>query len=220
MIQNTSLVNGQTLTSTGDLFQLGFFSLDNSSSAKGYLGIWYCNFTLQEGIVVWIANRNKSVNTSMASFNLTSDGNLILFEEDRIVWSTGTRSTGLNSAHLQLLESGNLVLKDSNSILWETFDHPSDSDTYLPGMKLGFDFQTNTSWRRVSWKNSTDPSPGDYIQMIRALPIPDLVTLKGSAKYYRSGPRNGYDGFVGHPFITSSQEANYFVVTFHRRRRC
>ncbi|KAG6514796.1 hypothetical protein ZIOFF_025169 [Zingiber officinale] len=123
----------------------------------------------------------------MASFNFTSDGNLILFEEDRNVWSTETRSTGLNSARLQLLDSGNLVLNDSNSILWQSFEDSNDSDTYLPGMKLGYDNRANTSWRQVSWKNSMDPSPGDYIQMIRSLPIPDLVTLKGSAKYHRFG---------------------------------
>ncbi|XP_042377161.1 receptor-like serine/threonine-protein kinase SD1-7 isoform X1 [Zingiber officinale] len=214
MIQDTSLVNGQTLRSTGELFQLGFFSLDNSS-AKGYLGIWYCNFTPQEGIVVWIANRNKSVNTSMASFNLTSDGNLILFEDDQTVWSTGTRSTGLNSARLQLLDSGNLVLNDSNLILWQSFEHSNDSSTQLPGMKFGFVKRTNTSRRQVSWKNFTDPSPGDYIHMIRALPIPDLVIFNGSAKYHRSGLWNGY-GFVGYPSIASNQvtkPANYMFVS-------
>ncbi|XP_074566985.1 uncharacterized protein LOC141823590 [Curcuma longa] len=207
MIQNSSLVNGQNLTSTGELFQLGFFSLDDSST-KGYFGIWYYNLTPQEGTVVWIANRNQSVNTSMASFNLTSDGNLILFEEDKIVWSTGTRSTGLNSARLQLLDSGNLVLNDSNSILWQSFEH-WNSDTYIPGMKYGFDNRTNTSWRQVSWKNSTDPSPGDYIRMMRALPIQDFVTLKGSAKYHRSSLWS-----VGQPSLSSSPLASSVRPTF------
>ncbi|KAG6514362.1 hypothetical protein ZIOFF_024715 [Zingiber officinale] len=212
MIQNLTLVNGQTLTSTGELFQLGFFSLDNSS-AMGYLGIWYCDLTPQEGTVVWIANRNNSVNTSMASFNLTSDGNLILFEEDRIVWSTGTRSTGLNSTHLQLLESGNLVLNDSNSILWQSFEDSNDIDTYLPGMKLGFDNRTNTSWQQVSWKNLTDPSPGDYIHVSLAQPIPDLFTLHRSAKYYRSGLWNG-NGSIGHPSMVRRQVASSVSFTF------
>ncbi|XP_042386104.1 S-locus-specific glycoprotein S13-like [Zingiber officinale] len=148
-----------------------------------------------------------SVNTSMASFNLTSDGNLILFEEDRIVWSTGTRSQELNSARLQLSESGNLVLNDSNSILWQSFDHPSDSQTYLPGMKFGFVKQTNTSRRQVSWKNSTDPSPGDYIQMIRAQPIPDLITLNGSAKYHRGGLWKEY--MISLPSTASSVRPTY-----------
>ncbi|XP_042383191.1 receptor-like serine/threonine-protein kinase SD1-7 isoform X2 [Zingiber officinale] len=197
-------------SSSGDhLFRLGFFSLDNSS-ANGYLGIWYCNLTPQEGTVVWIANRNKPVNKSMASFNFTSDGNLILFEEDRNVWSTETRSTGLNSARLQLLDSGNLVLNDSYSILWQSFEHPNDSDTYLPGMKLGFNSRTNTSWREVSWKNSADPSPGDYIKLIRALPIPDLVIFNRSAKYHRSGLWNGNE-FVGHPSMANSQVAINFT---------
>ncbi|XP_074570666.1 S-locus-specific glycoprotein BS29-2-like [Curcuma longa] len=211
MIQNSSLVNGQTLKSTGDLFQLGFFSVDDSS-AKGYLGIWYYNLTPHEGTVVWIANRNESVNASMASFNLTSEGNLILFEEDKIVWSTGTRSTGLNSAHLQLLDSGNLVLNDSNSILWQSFEH-WNSDTHIAGTKYGFDSRTNTSWPQVSWKNSTDPSSGDYIQMIRELHIPDSFTFKGSAKYRRGGLWNGNE-FVGLPSMSSSQVESSVRFTF------
>ncbi|XP_042376977.1 G-type lectin S-receptor-like serine/threonine-protein kinase SD1-1 isoform X5 [Zingiber officinale] len=213
MIQSSSLVNGQTLRSTGELFQLGFFNPDNSSG-KGYLGIWYCNLTPQEGTVVWIANRNKSINTSMASFNLTSDGNLILFEEDRIVWSTGTRSTGLNYTRLHLLDSGNLVLNDSNSInLWQSFDHPGDSQTYLPGMKLGFNFRTNTSRRQVSWRSPEDPSPGDYTHVVLALAIPDIVILKGSAKTHRGGPWNGY-GFVGDPMMASRPQARSISFTF------
>ncbi|XP_042383038.1 G-type lectin S-receptor-like serine/threonine-protein kinase At4g27290 [Zingiber officinale] len=213
MIQSSSLVNGQTLRSTGELFQLGFFNPDNSS-AKGYLGIWYCNLTPQEGTVVWIANRNKSVNTSMASFNLTSDGNLILFEEDRIVWSTGTRSTGLNYTRLHLLDSGNLVLNDSNSInLWQSFDHPGDSQTYVPGMKLGFNFRTNTSRRQVSWRSPKDPSPGDYAHVVLALAIPDIVMLKGSAKTHRGGPWNGY-GFVGDPMMVTSQVVSSVRLSF------
>ncbi|KAG6514667.1 hypothetical protein ZIOFF_025036 [Zingiber officinale] len=213
MIQSSSLVNGQTLRSTGELFQLGFFNPDNSSG-KGYLGIWYCNLTPQEGTVVWIANRNKSVNTSMASFNLTSDGNLILFEEHRIVWSTGTRSTGLNYTRLHLLDSGNLVLNDSNSInLWQSFDHPGDSQTYVPGMKLGFNFRTNTSRRQVSWRSPKDPSPGDYAHVVLALAIPDIVMLKGSAKTHRGGPWNGY-GFVGDPMMVTSQVVSSVRLSF------
>ncbi|XP_042386103.1 receptor-like serine/threonine-protein kinase SD1-7 [Zingiber officinale] len=220
MIQNSSLMNDQTLTSTGELFQLGFFRLDNSS-ANGYVGIWYYSLKPQEGTVVWIANRNKSVNTSMASFNLTSEGNLVLFEEDRIVWSTGTRSTRLNSARLQLLDSGNLVLNDSNSIIWQSFEHSNDSNTQLPGMKLGFFKRTKTSRRQVSWKNSTDPSPGDYIQMIRALPIPDLVTLNGSAKYHRGGLWNEYTTIIlpstassARPVFVFNENETYITVNY------
>ncbi|XP_042380178.1 S-locus-specific glycoprotein S13-like [Zingiber officinale] len=189
MIQNSSLVKGQTLISTGELFQLGFFSL-NDSSANGSLGIWYCNLTPQEAT------------------------------EDKIVWSTGTRSTELNSARLQLLESGNLVLNNSNSILWQSFDHP-DSQTYLPGMKFGFVNQTNTSRRQVSWENSRDPSPGDYIQMIRAQPIPDFITLNRSAKYHRGGLWNEYASISlppmassARPKFVSNENETYFTVNY------
>ncbi|KAG6528960.1 hypothetical protein ZIOFF_011152 [Zingiber officinale] len=116
----------------------------------------------------------------MASLNLTSDGNLILFEKGTKVWSTGT-SAELNSARFQLLEAGNLPLTadNSNRILWQNFDHARD--TFLPGMKLGFDFRTNTSWQLVTWMSAADPSPGRYVSEMEPYSVPDLFML--SAPY-------------------------------------
>ncbi|KAG6528967.1 hypothetical protein ZIOFF_011159 [Zingiber officinale] len=134
------------------MFQLGFFSPVNDSEIA-YIGIWYYNLPPRKNKVVWVANRNKYVDTSMASLNLTSDGNLVLFEEGAKVWSTGT-SAELYSACLQLLDSGNLMLTTGNSdrARWESFDHASDN--LLPGMKLGFNFRTNTSWQEI-WFNAS-----------------------------------------------------------------
>ncbi|XP_074589905.1 G-type lectin S-receptor-like serine/threonine-protein kinase At4g27290 [Curcuma longa] len=198
MMGNSSLIDGLTLISTGSVFQLGFFSPANDSTTA-YIGIWYYNHPPRENKVVWVANRNKSVDTSMASLNLTSDGNMILFEEGTKVWSTGT-SAELNSARLQLLDSGNLMLTDDDSgnILWQSFDHACD--TFLPGMKLGFDFRINTSWQLVSWSSATDPSPGKYIFGMETYKVPDFFTLSanGSVKLGRFGPWNGRR-FVGRP---------------------
>ncbi|XP_074589904.1 G-type lectin S-receptor-like serine/threonine-protein kinase At4g27290 [Curcuma longa] len=191
MMGTSSLLDGQTLISAGSFFQLGFFNPVNDS-ATAYIGIWYYNHPPSENRVVWVANRNKSVNASMASLNLTSDGNLILFEEGTKVWSTGT-SAELNSARLQLLDSGNLQLTAGNSrnILWQSFDHACD--TLLPGMKIGFDLRTNTLWPLVPWMSSTDPSPGQYVAKILMYNVPDFFTLSvnGSRKYFRTGPWNG-----------------------------
>ncbi|KAG6525117.1 hypothetical protein ZIOFF_015069 [Zingiber officinale] len=173
------------------MFQLGFFSPVNNS-ATAYIGIWYYNHPPRENKVVWVANRDKSVDASMASLNLTSDGNLILFEEGTKVWSTGT-SAELNSARLQLLDSGNLALTagNSNRTVWQSFDHACD--TILPGMKLGFDFRTNTPWQFVSWMSATDPSPGKYIVKMETYKVPDflILSVNGSAKLGRTGPWNG-----------------------------
>ncbi|KAG6528963.1 G-type lectin S-receptor-like serine/threonine-protein kinase At4g27290 [Zingiber officinale] len=204
LMGNSSLIDGQTLISTGSVFQLGFFSPVNNS-ATAYIGIWYYNIPPRESkVVVWVANRNKSVDTSMASLNLTSDGNLILFEEGTKVWSTGT-SAELNSARLQLLDSGNLALTadNSNRILWQSFDH--ECDTFLPGMKLGFDLRTNTSWQFLSWMSATDPSPGTYVGKFEKYNVPDFFTqsVNGSVKIFRTGPWNGL-WFAGLPMLGNS----------------
>ncbi|KAG6525106.1 hypothetical protein ZIOFF_015058 [Zingiber officinale] len=201
---NSSLIDGQTLISMGSVFQLGFFSPVNNS-ATAYIGIWYYNIPPRESkVVVWVANRNKSVDTSMTSLNLTSDGNLILFEEGTRVWSTGT-SAELNSARLQLLDSGNLALTadNSNRILWQSFDH--ECDTFLPGMKLGFDLWTNTSWQFLSWMSATDPSPGMYVGKFEKYNVPDFFTqsVNGSVKIFRTGPWNGL-WFAGLPMLGNS----------------
>ncbi|XP_042457941.1 G-type lectin S-receptor-like serine/threonine-protein kinase At4g27290 isoform X2 [Zingiber officinale] len=230
MMGNSSLIDGQTLISSGSAFQLGFFSPVNDS-ATSYIGIWYYNLPPRESkVVVWVANRNRSVNTSMASLNLTSDGNLILFEKGTEVWSTGT-SAELNSALLQLLDLGNLVLTAGNSsrTLWQSFDHACD--TLLPGMKLGFDIRTNTSWHLMPWTSATDPSPGKYVAKIETYKVPDFytVSVNGSLKLFRTGPWNG-QWFSGLPQMgnnilvrdvnftyVSNQNETYYIDEYQTR---
>ncbi|KAG6528971.1 hypothetical protein ZIOFF_011163 [Zingiber officinale] len=225
LMGNNSLIDGQTLISTGSVFQLGFFSPINDS-ATAYIGIWYYNHPPTENKVVWVANRNKSVNTSMASLNLTSDGNLILFEKGTKVWSTGTS----NAARLQLLDSGNLVLTDgSTRNLWQSFDHACD--TLLPGMKVGFDFGTNTTRQLVSWMSATDPSPGKFILKMETYNVPDffLLSVNGSVKFGRTGPWNG-QWFVGLPmmgndigmyvnftYVSNQNNQTYFIDEYQTR---
>ncbi|XP_042460426.1 S-locus-specific glycoprotein S13-like [Zingiber officinale] len=224
MTGNSSLINNQTLISAGSMFQLGFFSPVNNSGTA-YIGIWYYNHPPRENKVVWVANRDKSVDASMASLNLTSDGNLILFEEGTEVWSTGT-SAELNSARLQLLDSGNLALTagNSNRTVWQSFDHACD--TILPGMKLGFDFRTNTPWQFVSWMSATDPSPGKYIVKMETYKVPDflILSVNGSAKLGRTGPWNG-QWLVDLPMLrnvlnliyVSNQNETYYITEYQIR---
>ncbi|XP_042463291.1 receptor-like serine/threonine-protein kinase SD1-7 isoform X1 [Zingiber officinale] len=230
LLGNNSLIDGQTLISMGSVFQLGFFSPVNNS-ATAYIGIWYYNLPPRENkVVVWVANRNKSVDTSMASLNLTSDGNLILFEKGIKVWSTGT-SAELNSPRLQLLDSGNLALTDGNSsrTLWQSFDH--GCDTLLPGMKIGFDFRTNTSWQFMPWMSATDPSPGKYVAKMEAYNVPDFFTqsVDRYVKLGRTGPWNG-QWFTGLPTMgnsilvrnvnftyVSNQNETYYMTEYQTR---
>ncbi|KAG6514807.1 hypothetical protein ZIOFF_025180 [Zingiber officinale] len=210
MTPNSSLINDQTLISAGSIFQLGFFSPDKDSGNR-YLGIWYYNRpSTGQNIVVWVANRNRSLNSVSSSLNLTSDGNLILFDGETLVWSTGT-STESNPARLQLLDTGNLMLTTENfsRTLWQSFDHPSD--TLLPGMKLGFDLRRNTSWHLVSWRSDVDPSLGNYI--IETHGVTELIAKNGTTKIHRSGPWSGR-GFVGLPQMKNSTLARKVNFTF------
>ncbi|WOL06021.1 hypothetical protein Cni_G14753 [Canna indica] len=206
---NNSIANGQTLISAEGIFELGFFSLN--SSMNGYIGIRYHNLPETERRVVWIANRNKSLNISAGILNLTSDGNLTLFDGETGLWSTST--SGARDPVLKLNDLGNLVLIDggSNRILWQSFDHPCD--TLLPGMKLGVDLKIKYSMQLVSWKSPTDPSLGDYTFKVEAREVPEIFTWNAAKKIFRTGPWND-QGFSGNPNMESSPMSNQLSFNF------
>ncbi|GKV49049.1 hypothetical protein SLEP1_g55821 [Rubroshorea leprosula] len=68
-------------------------------------------------------------------------------------------------------------------------------------MKLGWDLRTHLNRHLSAWKNSDDPSPGDFIWEIELQGNPEAVLWKGSQKYFRSGPWNGI-GFSGAPYLS------------------
>ncbi|KAM2831173.1 hypothetical protein PS2_036629 [Malus domestica] len=112
------LAQGQTLVSAGNVFELGFFSPNNS--ANKYVGIWYKHILPRK--VVWVANREKplAVTDTLAGLTISSNGNLELVAV--------------------LLDNGNFVVKfnvgvPADRYLWESFHYPSD--TLLPRMLVG-----------------------------------------------------------------------------------
>ncbi|KAK2987260.1 hypothetical protein RJ640_017563 [Escallonia rubra] len=181
-----NLTDGQTLVSSNQRFELGFFAPGRSSNR--YLGIWYHNLPLT---VVWVANKANPVPDSSGSLILTSNGVLLLRNSSMgLLWSTNQTITA-KSPVLQLLDTGNLVVteSDGNSFLWESFDNMSD--TLLPGMKLGWDLQINLNRFMRSWKSSDDPSDGDFSFSLDPPESPQLVLRRGSQKQYRWGPFDG-----------------------------
>nr|XP_029122481.1 receptor-like serine/threonine-protein kinase SD1-8 [Elaeis guineensis] len=188
-----SIVDGQSLISSGGTFELGFISPGDSNNR--YLGIRYKGTPVKT--VVWVANRISPLNGSTGVLNLTGDGNLVLLNSTGyIIWSTGT--TNAINPVAQLQDSGNLVLieRTTKKLLWQSFDHPGN--TLLPGMKLGWDLRTNLNRYLTSWKSSSDPSPGDYYYKLHTDAVPELVLWRGSVPMYRTGPWNG-GGFNGIP---------------------
>ncbi|KAI3962709.1 hypothetical protein MKW92_012923 [Papaver armeniacum] len=189
MVRNEYLTVNKTLVSSGQTFELGFFSTNSTKNL--YLGIWYKNIT--PTTVVWVANRNHPLTDSAGGFTIADDGNIIILNGSKIIWSSNlTRS--VSNPVVQLLQSGNLVLKDgslndASSYIWQSFDHPTN--TGLPGMKFGWDLKLGLNRYFTSWKNINDPSIGNYSYGAELAGLPQFVLRDGLVKKHRSGVWNG-----------------------------
>nr|GEV61764.1 G-type lectin S-receptor-like serine/threonine-protein kinase SD3-1 [Tanacetum cinerariifolium] len=84
--------------------------------------------------IVWVAGGDLRVGDK-SYFELTKDGELVLFDSTRgvVVWTSNTTNLSVDSAVLQ--DDGNFVLlKKTKDIVWQSFDTPSDA--LLPGQNL------------------------------------------------------------------------------------
>ncbi|KAF5472667.1 hypothetical protein F2P56_009362 [Juglans regia] len=179
--------NGQTLVSTGDAFELGFFSPFDSKNR--YIGIWFKN--IPQKTVVWVANKNSPLTDDSGVLSINSTGNIFIHgnQSAMAIWSSNSSAS---NPILQLLNTGNLVLKDGaddGSYAWQSFDHPCD--TLLPGMKLGWNLMTKQNWFLTSWKSLQDPASGDFTYKIDPLGLPQISLRKGSQIEFRSGTWDG-----------------------------
>ncbi|KAL8505609.1 hypothetical protein ACS0TY_016740 [Phlomoides rotata] len=170
-----SIRDGDTLVSSGGMFELGFFSPGNSTNRR-YLGIWYKNLPVQTVV-------------SGADLGFYKSGNLAILNDTNgiIVWSSNaTRSVRNPTA--QLLDTGNLVLKDDD-IVWQSFDHPSD--TFLPGMSMGWNYATAVETYFSSWRSDDDPAPGEFSIHLDPTGYPQVLWKRGNTTVSRFGPWNG-----------------------------
>ncbi|KAG5414119.1 hypothetical protein IGI04_001686 [Brassica rapa subsp. trilocularis] len=217
-----SLKDGDTLSSTDRVFQLGFFSFDPEEQPQHrFLCLWY----KQPFAVVWVANRNNPLYGTSGFLNLSDSGDLQLFDgEHRALWSSSSSSKATKPAknpYLKINCTGNLLLgDDEEAVLWQSFDDPMN--TILAGMKLGKNFKTQQEWSLTSWKTLKDPSTGEYTLSLDTRGLPQLILRKkGDPSYsYRLGSWNGLS-FTGAPamgrentlfnykFTSSAQEVNY-----------
>ncbi|KAK7328005.1 hypothetical protein VNO77_22099 [Canavalia gladiata] len=184
------LRTNQTLISKNQLYVLGFFKRINS---RWYLGIWY-NANFVDGTVVWVANRDNPLTNKKGFLKMGKNGNMVVVDPSGInVWSSN--QTRAKNPVIQLLDTGNLVVREGNTsdprkYVWESFDYPTD--TMLPGMKLGWNFETDTEKHLTSWKNTgKDPSSGDYSFKMDYDGVAEMYLRNNQKKIYRSGPWNG-----------------------------
>ncbi|KAF7112160.1 hypothetical protein RHSIM_RhsimUnG0255600 [Rhododendron simsii] len=188
-----SLADGETIVSSGGIFELGFFSPGNSTNR--YV-IWYKKI-LPIMTVVWVANRETPLFDKAGVLKLTSPGILVLVNgtNDTIwIWSTKT-SRSAQDPVAQLFDSGNMVVRNSDdeikaeNFLWQSFDYPGN--TLLPGMKLGKNFLTGQEWYISSWKSDDDPGQGVFTYVLDTHGYPQMFLRNRSTDSYGSGPWNG-----------------------------
>ncbi|KAL8460667.1 hypothetical protein ACS0TY_032259 [Phlomoides rotata] len=161
--------DGETIVSTGEKFAFGFFSPRGSDLR--YVGIWYNKVKIQS--VVWVANRERPILGNGGIVAIGDDGNLIIREGNgRIVWSSNVKVGESNSSTF-LRDTCNLVLsvgENSKLPLWQSFNFPTD--TYLPDMEIHMDIHEGGEKRVfTSWRNATDPSPGNYTMGVDPLEV-------------------------------------------------
>ncbi|TKY62602.1 G-type lectin S-receptor serine/threonine-protein kinase SD3-1 [Spatholobus suberectus] len=126
--------NNCWVSSNGD-FAFGFFNTSDEPNQFS-AGIRFNSKSIpyDQQTVVWVAGAHDKV-SNMSSFQLTPEGELILFDslQGSTVWRSGTGNRAVVSAALH--DNGNLVLIDTaQNITWQSFDTPSD--TLLPGQSL------------------------------------------------------------------------------------
>ncbi|KAK6149820.1 hypothetical protein DH2020_017345 [Rehmannia glutinosa] len=185
------LKNGQTLISTNNRFELGFFNVSSKTESNRdltYLGIWYRGITPLT--VVWVANRDKPLRGNGAKLFMNPGGNLLLRDDEGNMIPLTRLNQAVDEPLMVLLDSGNLVIKDGeNGNVWESFNFPSD--TLLPGMKLGWELKTGLNRVLTSWRTFEDPIYGDFVFGFESPTSPQLLLDKNGLTQSRWGPWNG-----------------------------
>nr|GMC48217.1 G-type lectin S-receptor-like serine/threonine-protein kinase At4g27290 isoform X1 [Ipomoea batatas] len=205
------LPENETIISSGGTFEMGIFS---PSFTFSYVGIWYKNIPARP--VVWVANRKVPLSKNVTSLVLkivNSSHLALLSNANDVVLSVNT-SLSFSSPVMQLLDSGNLVVRDAGdenpeNFFWQSFDYPTD--TYLPGMKMGINFETGHEVYLSAWKSAEDPSPSEYTSNLLVTGYPQGIIRQGKALICRSGPWNGVR-WSGIPSPDINPIYNYVLV--------
>ncbi|KAJ8628413.1 hypothetical protein MRB53_021720 [Persea americana] len=102
----------QTISSKGEIFELGFFKPGKSQNY--YMGIWYKQ--LSERTVVWVANTETPLPNKYSScLKIDQDGNLVLLNQlGTPIWSIDVSTIASNSTVAELLDTGNFVMRDGS----------------------------------------------------------------------------------------------------------
>ncbi|RVW30077.1 S-locus-specific glycoprotein S6 [Vitis vinifera] len=138
------ICDGESLVSSSQSFELGFFSPD--SSKNRYLGIWYKN---TPRTVVWVANRNNPIADLYGVLTIFNNGALVLLNQSKsVIWSPNLSKSFDDPSDTMLpnMKVGwNLKTGLQQKLTsWKSVDDPSPGDfsyridiDVLPYMVLG-----------------------------------------------------------------------------------
>ena len=211
LTQGQELRFGSQLISPTGIFVLGFYNPDSLNNAT-YLGISY-NSNHQKPI--WIANPNSPIfANNSASMGLVVDANgSLIIQNGSFFFSLFDVGQSTTSSSAVLQDDGNFILRELNrdgsvkGILWQSFDHPTD--TLLPGMKIGINYRTNSTWSLTSWRNEESPKPGAFRLGMNPNNTFELVMFIRDDLFWRSG--NWKDGSF--EFLENNKGINFNRVS-------
>ncbi|KEH19371.1 putative protein kinase RLK-Pelle-DLSV family [Medicago truncatula] len=141
------------------------------------------------GAVVWMYDRNHSIDLDSAVLSLDYSGVLKIESQSRkpiIIYSS---PQPINNTLATILDTGNFVLRQfhpngSKTVLWQSFDYPSD--VLIPTMKLGVNRKTAHNWSLVSWLTPSRPNSGKF--SLEWEPKQGELNIKKRGKvYWKSG---------------------------------
>ncbi|THU68716.1 hypothetical protein C4D60_Mb08t06790 [Musa balbisiana] len=169
--------------------------LENLCSASSLLQIPLVISMLGCGTTTSLRGRSYGLPTEssrsmipLRPFESTDDSNLVIMDsEGGIFWSSNLSGLGTpgNDTAAVLYSSGNLVLRaNSDDILWQSFDHPTD--TFVPGMKILYNYRNHSARYITSWKDANDPSPGNFSLGIGSSTPAQLLIWSGTKIYWRN----------------------------------
>ncbi|KAI7746526.1 hypothetical protein M8C21_016368, partial [Ambrosia artemisiifolia] len=191
---NQTVRYNETIVSSQETFELGFFSPPNSR--YHYVGIWYKK--ISNGTVVWVANRNTPLTDTSGELTLTLQGvlNLRNATTGNLIWSSANSSAKLVRNPVgKLLDTGNFIIYEEGdktnqeNPIWQSFDFLTD--TLLPGMKQGWNLVTGTERRLISWRSSDNPASGDFTVGVDPGGYPQVILRDVKEIKFRAGPWNG-----------------------------
>ncbi|KAK1437063.1 hypothetical protein QVD17_02848 [Tagetes erecta] len=213
---NVTITYNQSIVSSQQTFELGFFR--PGTSMNYYLGIWYKKIPIQT--VVWVANPNTPLTDASNELTLTLQGILILTNTTgNVIWSSTNSSTKMMMRNPigKLLDNGNFIIYDEGDDninnqedpIWQSFDFMTN--TLLPGMKLGWNFDTKKERHLTSWTSENDPAFGEFSYLIDKRGYPQAVLKKGTEIVSRGGPWNGLR-YTGSPNLEPNRFYNFTFV--------